>query len=48
MDSEASEEDSCCSKSTVLLADDLVFNLIPVEQILNQEHGLKCDKANDG
>lgn len=38
----------CCSKATVLLADDLVFNMIPVEQILTSDYGLKCDKANDG
>lgn len=32
----------------MLLADDLVFNMIPIETIFNDEHGLKCDKANDG
>lgn len=40
--------DQCCSKATVLLADDLVFNMIPVERILSDDYGLKCDKASDG
>ena len=35
----------CCSKATVLLADDLVFNMIPLEQILVHTYGLTCDKA---
>ena len=41
-------EDECCSKATVLLADDLVFNMIPLEQIIVTQYGLKCDKAQDG
>jgi len=41
-------EDECCGKATVLLADDLVFNMISIEHILKNEYGLKCDKANDG
>ena len=42
---EDSDSSKCCSKSTVLLADDLVFNMIPLEQILKKTYGLKCDKA---
>lgn len=40
--------DKCCSQATVLLADDLVFNMIPLEQILKNTYGLTCDKAQDG
>ena len=29
-----SSEDNCCSKARVILTEDLVFNIIPVEQIL--------------
>lgn len=37
----------CCTKATVLLVDDIVFNMIPLEQIFNT-YGLICDKAHDG
>ena len=47
-DSDEESEEQCCSKATVLLADDLVFNMIPLEQILNNTYGLTCDKAKDG
>ena len=31
-----------------MLADDLVFNMIPLEQILSNEYHLRCDKASNG
>ena len=44
----SSDGPACCSQATVLLADDLVFNMIPLEQILINTFGLTCDKAKDG
>lgn len=35
-------------ESTVLIVDDNHFNLIPLELILNNICGLKCDKALNG
>ena len=44
----SSSSEKCCSKATVLLVDDIVFNMIPLEQIFNNTYGLRCDKAHDG
>lgn len=41
-------EEACCSKATVLLADDLVFNMISIEHIFADQYGLRCDKVSDG
>ena len=46
--SNASSEEDCCSKATVLIADDIVFNMIPLENILVHTYGLTVDKAKDG
>lgn len=40
--------DDCCSKASILLVDDLVYNMTPIEKIFNEEYGLQCDKASDG
>lgn len=44
----SSDNGSCCSKATVLLADDIVFNNTTVEQVLTNTYGLRCDKVSDG
>ena len=46
--SQSADSDACCSKATVLLVDDIVFNLIPLKSIITQSYGLVCDEAYDG
>lgn len=41
------KKNSCC-ESSVLIVDDNVFNLIPLELLLEEHFGLKCDKAMNG
>ena len=43
-----SETINCCSQSEVLLVDDMIFNLLPLETIFENFFGKKCDKADNG
>lgn len=48
-DEEDEDEAQCkCIEATVLIVDDNIFNIIPLELILREICGLHCDKAMNG
>jgi hypothetical protein len=41
-------KEGCGCKSTVLLADDNSFNLIPLRYVLEQNFSIRCDLVENG
>ena len=39
---------ACCSKTQILLADDLIFNMLPISQLIRHFYDMFCDQVGDG
>ena len=44
----SSDGEKCCSRSEILLVDDVMFNLMPLHGIIKKTYQRKCDEAVNG
>ena len=42
------DNEPCCGKTEALLVDDVLFNLIPLRVIMEDNFNTKCDEAVNG